>query len=416
MSSLHLATYLDNGEELAVLARERVAEIAGCDGRRCLFFRGLDMGRTDEGSHPGGAKKLLTARDHANGQSVDQVLAHTLGQQAPHRHVYLGVQANADGASGDKHISYVGAQQPAPPEDNPLRAFDRLFGGAGQVGMGGAGGGEMNGGDGGARPSLQLERRSVIDGVLEDMDAPRGRLDGTEQTRLDLHLEQLREVERRLADMELEDPDRPPPSSSCSSPVLDDDGHDAARVYDPALFPDLMRMQIDVMVQAMACGQTRVGVIQGSYHTSELIMSRFVRPSDQSPDYDMRSHQASHYGPHHDRGRPEFANFVLQRRWFLEQFAYLLERLDGIPEGEGTMLDYSTVLLCTEVCDGNTHTHSDMPFVLAGRGAGALRGGQLIDAGGRRHGDLLAAIGQSMGADFQSFGDSSSEALPGVLS
>jgi len=58
------------------------------------------------------------------------------------------------------------------------------------------------------------------------------------------------------------------------------------------------------------------------------------------------------------------------------------------------MLDHSLVLACTEVCDGNTHGHDDMPFVLAGGGRGRIRTGQLFDFGYRRHADLLMTIAQ----------------------
>jgi hypothetical protein len=372
-------------------------------GRRddCVFFRGLDMGRTDEGSHPGGAKKLLTNVDHGQGQSIDQFLAASAGADAPFRHVYLGVQSGAQGGSGDRFISYPSAGQSQPPEDDPLRAFNRLFTG-GTVG-----------GGGGGMTSRDLLERSVMDGIMADMNDLGARLGPTEKAKLDLHMDALREVERRLGGMQLDEPTQPP-DASCSSPTLDSSGWDSSRAQDPALFPDIMRMQIDVLVQALACGVTRVGVLQGSYHTSELIMSRFVRPSGQSEDYDMRSHQASHYGAGHDRSRPEFSNFLIQRRWFVEQYAYMLDRLASLPDGEGSMLDTTAVLLCTEVCDGNTHSHSDMPFVLAG-GSASFRTGRLHHANGARHGDLFAAIAAAMGVDVQGFGQSSGGPLGGLL-
>src|SRR5512140_420614 len=60
----------------------------------CVFFKGLSMGPTDSGSHPGGAKKLLTATDGGNGISIDQYLANTVGAGDPFRTLYLGAQAN----------------------------------------------------------------------------------------------------------------------------------------------------------------------------------------------------------------------------------------------------------------------------------------------------------------------------------
>jgi hypothetical protein len=158
-----------------------------------------------------------------------------------------------------------------------------------------------------------------------------------------------------------------------------------------------------------------VGVIQASRHTSELIMSRFPGTAMYDPNFDMRSHQASHYGATHDPTKREYRDYVSQRTWFVEQFAYLLDQLKQRPDGAGTMLDTSIVLLCTEVCDGNTHSHDNMPFILAGGGGGKLRTGRLLDNGYRRHADLYIAIAQAMGDGLMSFGDTSSGPLPGLL-
>lgn len=79
------------------------------------------------------------------------------------------------------------------------------------------------------------------------------------------------------------------------------------------------------------------------------------------------------------------------------------------------MLDTSVVLFCTEVSDGNTHEHHDMPFVLAGRAGGAIEPGRLLEYGGDRHAGLLAAIAHAMGEPVAGFGDTGSGPLSGVL-
>jgi len=177
----------------------------------------------------------------------------------------------------------------------------------------------------------------------------------------------------------------------------------------------VLRAQIDVMVLAMACGLTRVGVIQGSQHTSELLMSRFPNTPMFDPSFDMRSHQASHYGAAHDPSKREYAAFVQHTTWWVSQLAYLLSELASRREGDGTMLDHSLVFFGTEVCDGNTHLHDDMPFVLAGGGSGRIATGRVLNTGGRRHADLYIAMAQAMGHSMGSFGDASGGALPGLL-
>ncbi len=203
--------------------------------------------------------------------------------------------------------------------------------------------------------------------------------------------------------------------ASCGDPWVDTGGFTDGQLYDPERFPDILRAQMDVMVLAMTCGLTRVGTIQASHHTSELIMSRFPGSEMHDPNYDMRSHQASHYGASHDPTKREYADYVKQRRWFGDQFAYLLQQLASRPEGDGTMLDHSLVVLCTEVCDGNTHGHDDIPVVLAGRAGGRVNPGRLIDAGYERHGRLWVSIAHAMEQYIDGFGDSSWGALDRVL-
>jgi hypothetical protein len=369
---------------------------------QCLFYNGLSMGPTDSGSHPGGAKKLLTGVDGGNGESVDQFLARTVAA-APFRHVYLGVQANQNNASGDKHISYVAPGTTVRPEDDPVRAFNRLFVESGAGGTPVEGEGALNDSAG--------RRRAILDYVREDLNEVRGSLGGAERSRLDTHLESIRELEIRLTSTD----ETPDSAGACSPTSLELAEFEASRIHDPSLFPRQMRDQVDVLVTAMACGLTRVGVVQASQHTSELIMSRFVDTDLYDPGFDMRSHQASHYGPRHDEARREFSEYVAQRRWFVEQYAYLLSALASRPEGDGTMLDHTLVWLCTEVSDGNTHLHDNMPFVLSGGGAAGVDVGQLVEAGGRRHGDLLTSIVRAMGSDAGSFGAGTSGVLPGFL-
>jgi len=366
---------------------------------RTLFLNGMSMGPTDSGSHPGGAKKLLTAVDHGNGESIDHLLARTVGANTPHRHLYLGAMANQNNASGDKHISYPGPGQSIAPEDDPGRAFSRLFGGPAPTTPVG--------------PAPTTNGKSVIDAAIADIEALRTRLGVIEDRKLALHLESLRELERRIEVM----PPMPPPNQGCNMPDgAPYGGVPANELYAPERVGDVLRAQIDLMVHAMACGLTKVGVIQASHHTSDLIMSRMMGTEMFEPSGDdMRSHQASHYGDRHDRSRREFRHFLAQRNWWVQQFVHLLDELERRPEGNGTMLDNSIVVLCSEVSDGNTHSHDQMPFVVTGGAGGAWSTGRLLNYDYERHGKLLVSISRAMGHHIDRFGDADGGGLPGVL-
>lgn len=392
----------------ADVALSEICQPLGALRREVLFLNGLTMGATDEGSHPGGAKKLLTARDGGGGESVDQFLARTVGRDMPFRHVLLGAMANQNSATGDKHISYPSAGVTLAPEDDPIRAFSRLFS------MGAVTRPAMAA-DAGAAPAASDDTALVLDAALADLNALRGSLGSSERVKLDTHLEAMREVSNRVArlspaaDAGVTAPPAPP---SCGMPRLAFEGVSGMGLYQPENFPSVLRAQMDVMVQAMACGLTKVGVIQSSQHTSELIMSRFRDTEMHDPGFDMRSHQASHYGARQERSNRLFTDYLKQRRWWISQYAYLLEQLRQRPEGDGTMLDHSLVLLCSEVSDGNTHSHADMPFLLAGRGGGCVSPGRVSEHRGVRHGQLLAAIARAMGSDVNGWGDAGGGVLP----
>ena len=384
------------GSESSFTLSETLSALAPWQ-QKCLFFNGLSMGGTDSGSHPGGAKKLLTAADYGNNESIDQLLARTAGWSSPWRHLYLGAQATLNNASGDKHISYPVSGQSLAPEDDPRRAFSALFGNF----TPGSGTDSGTGADG-------APRQKVIDSVKDDLLELRGQLGGggIEQDKLDYHLSSLEELEGRLTGGS--------GGASCSDPAVDTSGISDATIASAEAFPAILRAQTDLMVLAMECGMTRVGTIQAATHTSELIMSRFAGTEMYDPAYDMRSHQASHYGASHNRSSREFSAYLAQRKRWVQQFAYLLQQLDARPEGDGTMLDHSIVVLCTEVCDGNTHLHDNMPFVLAGGGNIGINPGRLLQYSGDRHGNLWVSVARKMGQDIGYFGDASSGPLWGV--
>ncbi len=412
------------------IALSELLEPLGDLRRECVFLHGLSMGSTDEGSHPGGAKKLLTAVDGGNGESVDQYLARTIGRDAPYRHLYLGAAATQNNASGDKFISYASAGVTVAPDDDPVRAFRRMFTGAvptpPPVMSSDAGAA-----DSGAPTTSTVDTdadRLALETALGDLNDLRGRLGDSERVKLDAHLEAIREVSARLvrpptmtmpatdAGVMMTDAGMMRAGPSCAMPSMMFEPPTGSGLNAPENFPAVLRAQIDTTVLAMACGLTRVGVIQSSQHTSELIMSRFRGTEMYDPGFDMRSHQASHYGARQDRSNRLFTDFVKQVRWWVAQFAYLLQSLRAMPEGDGTMLDHSVVLFCSEVSDGNTHTHSDMPFVVAGRAGGCITPGRILERRGTRHGQLLAAIARSMGADVRGWGDAGDGVLPGLLS
>ena len=52
----------------------------------------------------------------------------------------------------------------------------------------------------------------------------------------------------------------------------------------------------------------------------------------------------------------------------MQQYTYLLSRLDAIQEGDGTLLDHCMIAYGSGIHDGNLHNSEDLPTLLAGRG------------------------------------------------
>ncbi len=232
----------------------------------------------------------------------------------------------------------------------------------------------------------------------------RSRLGSVERDKLDYHFESLSSLESRLSWE----------AASCGSQEPELGAITDGNLYESSSFPHVLDAQFDIAVLAMECGLSRVSVIQSSCHSSQLVMSEFEGEEFYDPNDSVSSHDASHYGEAHDWDNPTFVTFVQQRAWFARKFAELLERLESRPEGDGTMLDHSIVVLMSEVSDGATHSHSNMPFIVAGGAGGAWSTGRLMDAEGYTNGNLWISIAQAMGANLSTFGDFAEGGIPGL--
>ena len=341
-----------------------------------VFLSGLSMYGPGS-SHEGGIAKLLTGGGEG-GVSLDILLGEELGRATPHRSLQLGVGTTFQNSS--RAMSFVGAGQPVYPDDDPLNAFARLFGG-------------VDVGDD-ERALNERRQRSVLDAALGDLRALRARLGTTERAKLDQHLDALREVEGRLGQAagqacELVDFNR--------TGFAVDPGDRYPKTYHlEERFQQVGRLQGDLATLALSCGATNVVSLMWSHPVSPTR----IPESGAS----LGNHDASHYGSlDSDNAR----DFIALKRWFMEEFVHLVEQLRAIPDGDGSLLDSTLILLGSELGDGDRHDHDDCPFVLAG---GGLRGGRALRYGGTNGGDnephskLLVSFAQQLGVDLAEFG------------
>lgn len=307
------------------------------------------------------------------GQSVDQYIADEIAKRVVTKFdsLQLGVQSGGGGVSVFSRMSYTGPLEPVPPRENPNQAFNDIFGDLDT--------------DPFALQQIRRRRQSVLDAVLEEHAAFQKRLGYDDKQKLDKHLQSIRDLERRL-DVTTNF------GAACSSPELDLPG---GRFDEVEMFPTVGKAQMDMLAMALACDLTRVASLQWSYAASQI-------PFNWIPQMlGAGHHDLSHY-PDNDEGSQ--ADILEINKWYTEQFAYLLGVMDGIQEGDNTLLDNTVVVWVNELGKGNDHSRRDIPFILAGGCQGHFRTGRHIDFGGQPHGKLLVSLTHAMDTPVDTFG------------
>jgi hypothetical protein len=281
----------------------------------------------------------------AGGPSIDQLAASELGSAtrlpslviAPEGHPGGG---DSDGASDAcNHLSWSGANTPVPPQVDPRALFDKLFDGAGDL-------------DADAMDALRARRASVLDSVGEDVKRLQQRLGASDRRRLDAHLSALRELEQQAET-----------APGCVPPEAPDAWEKLA-VSQPA--PEAkIKLMMDLMVQAMSCDITRFA----SFSLALDVAPRLLELFGETRDHHTISHDNS------ESVKPVIEEYS---RHHVELFAYLLERMKDVSEGEGTLLDNSAVFFVNQVAHGDLHTHDNLPVIVAGSAGGQFRTGRHV--------------------------------------
>lgn len=343
----------------------------------CVFIEGLTM-YSGGSTHEGGIRKLLTATGDI---SLDAFIGQYYKDQTPHASIHLGVAANHQNGAGS--MSFLGRDQQISPEDNPLSAYERLFGPPGGV------------------ADIENRRRlSILDGAMADINRLQNRLGQAERDKLQVHTESLREVERRIL------ADDSASAGACQQPDWNRQGWSIPEGYRSYpnyynrddQFATVGSLQMDLAVLALGCDLARSVSIQWSHPVSPTHLQDETGAG-------QRHHDASHFNANDLNSADDFVRY---KRWYAEQFTYLLRQLDAYPDGNGTLLDNTVVFLCSELGHSSRHNHANMPFILAGRGGGLDTGRYLnyhdSNGDGDSHAKLLVSIANAMGIPINSFG------------
>jgi hypothetical protein len=296
------------------------------------------------GVHP---KKTEGAGIHA-GVSADQIAAKELGKSTQLASLEIGLDMPTLAGGCDSGyscaytntISWRGPTTPMPMEMNPRALFERLFGDGDST-------------DAAARLASLKEQRSILDYVSGDIDRLETGLGPRDRGKLTEHLEAIRDIERRIQKAEEQ-------NATMKVPVFER----PAGV--PAEFDDHAKLMIDLQVLAFQADLTRV-------------ITFMIGREGSNRSYRNIGISDGHHNMTHHQNDPEKIEKVTQiDTYHTKLFAYMLDKLQSTRDGEGSLLDHSLLLYGSSICDGNAHTHHNLPLVLAGGAAGKVKGGRHI--------------------------------------
>ena len=345
------------------------------------FIKGLyNQAAVGVGIHPGMTGNLLSGAPLTKGAelhggvSMDQVLARHLGDQTVQPSMVLGCEQPVTGyhetnfsMAYSSHISWQSPTSPVPMEVYPSLAFDSLFDNRGQQ-----------------------RNQSVLDRV-KDQAASLGRqVSAADKAKIDEYLTSVREVEKRAENM------RAAKARADANAKGDPRMVITMKRPDNGLPEDIrehMRLMCDIVALGFQTDKTRLATLLLCRDISGLFYP-FL-------DAKLAHHLASH---------EEDDAFMRINKYYVSQFAYLIEKLQSMPEGEGTVLDNSCLVFMSNMWSGKNHDSNKVPLLTAGGLGGTLETGRVLDfteAGNdnRKLCSLYLSLMDRMGVKLDQFGD-----------
>ena len=344
------------------------------------FIHGLAHPDNVVGGHAKGAAGILTGIQPLGGRqiqaatSLDQHLVQRFGDETVLPGLVLACERPVSGfhESGysmmySSHVSWSSPVSPVPSELYPSLAFDSLF--------------ESKG---------NRTHISVLDHVLEQLNDVSRNVSQSDKSKLDEYATSVREVEQRLVKLQQrpdEEPDRP----------------DAAKLLRPSdglpnQIDEHSRLMCDIIALAFQTDRTRTATLLLTNNLSGQV-------------YPFLGLRQDHHNFSHGWQNREYASIT---RFWVQQYAYLVKKLDSIQEGNGTVLDNSCIMLANE--QWTAHNAPRVPLLVSGSLSGSLQTGRTLDydtAKERNLCSLYLSLLDRMGAALPKFG-SATEQLVGI--
>ena len=336
---------------------------------------------TGQGIHPAQTGSLLSGAQIQKGAiirsgvSIDQVIANHVGEETPQSSIVLSCEQPMTGyhetnfsLAYSSHISWQSPDSPVPVEVYPSLAFDNLFENRGN-----------------------LRNMSILDRVKDRAETLSSQISSTDRAKLDEYLTSVREVEKRVESMRKSKDQAEDRAKLKNRPAFTMERPENGLPED---LRDHVRLMCDIIAIAFQTDRTRVATLLISRDLSAMY-------------YPFLNVNTGHHAASHDNTSDGYERIS---RFHVSQLAYLAEKLDSMPEGEGTVLDNSCLMFLSNLWIGRTHDNSRLPLILVGGLGGTLKTGRTLnylDAGeeNRKMCSLYLSIMDRMGIEMDSFGD-----------
>jgi hypothetical protein len=334
-----------------------------------------DHGRACGGYLNGVHVYKSTTEVHA-GVSVDQLVAKKIGAETRFPSLELGLEDARQTGSCDSgyacaytnNLAWRTETQPLPPILEPRSVFERLFG------------------DGitmtpEARARENALRRSILDYVNGDLKKLQGALGPGDRRKLDQYATAVRDIELQI--------ERAERDNAQINPGME-------KPYGtPSNFAEHFKLISDMTTVAFQADLTRV------------VTFLVTREGTPRPYPEIGVPEGHHPLTHHRNEVALMDKVAHINTYHVAQFAKWLERLKAIKEGDGNMLENSIIVYGAGLADGNSHSHEDLPTLVAGHGGGAFKPGRrIVYQKQTPMTNLFVTILDRMGLPAEQFGDS----------
>jgi hypothetical protein len=309
--------------------------------------------------------------DQAKGTTCDQIAAQYIGKTTTFPSIEVGTPTGGPCAAGyscsfGSSLSFRTPQQPLPIENNPRKLFYQLFG---------------LGDDSAERASIVNQTGSILDSIMGDASSLQKKLSASDASMVSNYLESVREVERRVTMMKSQD------LSNVEIPP--------APVGIPNDFEEHLKVLFDLIALSYQINLTNVATFMME---KEVSMRTYTN---------IGVAEAFHPLSHHGDDPDKKARLAQVQAFHTSVFSYFLDKLDSMPEGNGTVLDNSIILFGGNMSNSDKHNNDPLPSAVFGLGGGTIKGGQhLAYPKDTPHANLLLTLMQRAGVPEQTFGDS----------